>query len=128
MGVTVIGRSKEEIKHLLEFASQNLKDIKGFLIIHLISSEENEEKALKEMESLVKESVGDTPYEVQIFTGSIDIAIETFLAKREDMRIVMLHVKKLDIKEILEEDQYTEILKKMEKGVLRMPVVFVPHG
>jgi len=127
MGVTVIGREKEEVAHLTTYAKDNIRDVKNFLIIYLIPPERDEEEAKGEIEEKVKEVTGNIPYEIATFTGSLDIAIETFLAKREDMRMVFLHVRKKDIKEILEDDEYTVILKKLQKGVVRIPVVFVPH-
>ncbi len=95
MGVTIIGKSKEEIKHLISFAGSNVKPDK------------DEKEAISEIEPLVKEVSGGVPYEIKTFTGSPDTAIETFLAKRED--------------------RYGNILKKLQKGVIRIPVVFVPH-
>ena len=127
MGVTVIGREKEEIKHLVSYAKDNIKDIKEFLIIYLISPDRDREEVKEEIESGIGEITGDVPYEIDTFIGGPDIAIETFLARREDIRMVFLHIKKKDIKEILEDDEYTVILKKLQKGVIRIPVVFVPH-
>lgn len=127
MGVTVIGREKEEIVHLTTYARDNIRDVKKFLIIYLIPPEKGEEEAKREIEERVKEVSGEIPYEIRTFTGSPDMAIETFLAKREDMRMVFLHVKKKDIKEILEGDEYAVILKKLQKGVVKIPIVFVPH-
>ncbi len=127
MGVTVIGKQKEEILHLTSYAKDNIKDVKKFLIIYLIPQNKNESEALSEIESGVKEVSEDIPYEIKTFTGSPDMAIETFLAKREDMRMVFLHIRKKDIKEILEGDEYSVILKKLQKGVVKIPVVFVPH-
>ena len=127
MGVTVIGREKEEVAHLIAYAKDNIRDVKNFLIIYLIPPAKDGEEAKGEIEEKVKEVTGKIPYEIATFTGSLDIAIETFLAKREDMRMVFLHVRKKDIKEILEDDEYTVILKKLQKGVVRIPVVFVPH-
>ncbi len=115
MGVTIIGKSREEIKRLISFAGSNVKPDK------------DEKEAISEIEPLVKEVSGGVPYEIKTFTGSPDTAIETFLAKREDIRMVFLHIERLDIKEILEEDRYGNILKKLQKGVIRIPVVFVPH-
>ncbi len=126
MGVTVIGRTKEEIDHLTKYAKENIKDIKSFLIIYL-TSQESDEEASGEIEESVRDASGNLPYEIETFTGSPDMALETFLARREDIRMVFLHVKKMDIKEILEDDEYTVILKKLEKGVIKTPVVFVPH-
>ncbi len=127
MGVTIIGKSKEEIKHLISFVGSNVKDVKKFLIIYITPPDKDEKEAISEIEPLVKEVSGGVPYEIKTFTGSPDTAIETFLAKREDIRMVFLHIERLDIKEILEEDRYGNILKKLQKGVIRIPVVFVPH-
>ncbi|RLJ70867.1 hypothetical protein BCF55_1153 [Hydrogenivirga caldilitoris] len=127
MGITVIGREKEEITHLTAYARDNIRDIKSFLIIYLVPSERDEEKAKSEVEEEVKKISGDTPYEIKTFTGSPDMAIETFLARREDIRMVFLHVRRRDIREILEDDEYTVILRKLQKGVVKTPVVFVPH-
>lgn len=127
MGVTVVGREKEEIKHLVSYARDNVKDIKSFLIIYLVPPEEDEEKIRAEIEGVVKDALDGIPYEIKTFTGSPDTAIETFLARREDMRMIFLHVKRMDIREILEDDEYTVILKRLQKGILKVPVVFVPH-
>ncbi len=127
MGVTVIGRNKEEITHLTSYAKENINNIKNFLIIYLTSPDKGEDEARGEIEPTVKEISGDIPYEIKTFTGSPDMALETFLAKREDIRMVFLHIKKKDIKEILEGDEYSVILRKLQKGVVKTPVVFVPH-
>ena len=127
MGVTVVGRRKEEIEHLTGYAKNNVKDVKKFLIIYLIPQNRDESEAVAEIEESVKRVSGGIPYEIKTFTGSPDMAIETFLAKREDMRMVFLHIRKKDIKEILEGDEYSVILKKLQKGVVKIPVVFVPH-
>ena len=127
MGITVVGRQKEEIEHLVSYAKNNVKDVKKFLIIYLIPQKKDEAEAVSEIEESVKKLSGGIPYEIKAFTGSPDMAIETFLAKREDMRMVFLHIRKKDIKEILEGDEYYVILKKLQKGVVRIPVVFVPH-
>ncbi len=56
------------------------------------------------------------------------MALETFLAKKEHIRMVFLHIKKKDVKEILREEEYTEIVRKLQKGVVKTPVVLVPHS
>lgn len=130
MGITVIGRRKEEIKYLVNYVKNNVKDIKKLLIIYLIPSGKQQEGAEREIEESIREeseSLGDIPYEIKTFTGSPDMAIETFLAKREDIRMLFLFVKKRDIIELLEHDEYASILKKLQKGVFRIPVVFVPY-
>ncbi len=127
MGVTVIGRKKEELEHLATYARDNIKDIKKLLVIYLIPPDKDGEEAKNEIEDRIKEISGGIPYEIKTFTGSPDMALETFLAKREDIRMVFLHIRKKDIKEILEDDEYTVILKKLQKGVVKIPVVFVPH-
>ncbi len=127
MGITVLGRTKEEIRHLLKFSAGNIRDIKSFLVIYIIPGDKDEQEAKEEVEPIVKEISGKIPYEIKPFTGSEDTAIETFIAKREDLRMVFLHVKKRDIREILSEDMYANIIKKPEKGVIKTPVVFVPH-
>ncbi|WP_457600645.1 hypothetical protein [Hydrogenivirga sp.] len=127
MGVTVIGRTREEITHLARYAKENIKDIKSFLIIYLVPPDANEDKARSEIEGEMSALSEGIPYEIKTFTGTPDTALETFLARREDIRMVFLHIKKLDIKEILEGDEYSGILKKLQKGVIRIPVVFVPH-
>ncbi len=128
MGVTVVGRTEEEIKHLLKFSIENIKNIRSFLVIYLIPEEKSESSAREEIESFVKEMVREIPYEIKPFIGSIDSAIETFIAKREDLRIVFVHIGRLDIRNILlGGDAYTNILKSLEKGVINVPIVFVPH-
>ena len=127
MGITVLGSEGEEIKHLIEFAKNNIRDIKRFLVIVLSTEDSEKERLEKEIPSLLSRLSDGLPFEVKFFTGSIDTALETFLAKKEDIRMVFLHVRRDDVTRILTEDRYTAIIRKLQKGVLKVPVVFVPH-
>lgn len=128
MGITVIGRNREELLHLITFAKENINNVKKFLVIYLVSSEQDEDDALKEVEEDIKIASGEVPCEIKTFTGSPDTALETFLAQKEHIRMVFLHIKKRDVREILQEEEYTAILRKLQKGVVKTPVVFVPHS
>lgn len=127
MGITVIGSEAEEIKHLIEFAQENIRNIRKFLIIFLTTEDGEESNTEVEIQKAVQKLAGNVPLEVKVFTGSVDIALETFLAKKEDIRMVFLHVRKKDVTQILREERYEAIIRKLQKGALKIPVVFVPH-
>ena len=116
MGVTIIGKRKEEIEHLARFAKDNIQNVKKMLIIYLIPTGRSEEDVSGEIEPVVKEIAKEIPYEIKTFTGSPDMALETFLARREDIRMVFLHIEKLDIKELLEEETVWIIAPAKIKG------------
>jgi len=44
-----------------------------------------------------------------------------------DCTSVAVWMTRMDIREILEDDEYAVILKRLQKGILKVPVVFVPH-